>query len=179
MRYPKMAFLLLLSVIFTSCGARKKVSNHSVEVVNYSSKTPDEIKVVKASGEDAKTFKVIENALDYVGTKYRYGGTTKKGMDCSGLIYTAFLQEDIALPRTSRDMSLLGNRLNLDEVVPGDFLFFETSKKKKVINHVGLVVELDAENIYFIHSTSSRGVIVSALAENYWREHFVMARRVQ
>lgn len=123
--------------------------------------------------------KVSENAKAFVGTKYKYGGTTKRGMDCSGLIYTAFLQEDIAIPRTSRAMSHLGNRLNLREVEIGDLLFFETDKKKRVINHVGLVVDRESDEIYFIHSTTSRGVIISSLDENYWKQNFVMARSIQ
>ena len=76
-------------------------------------------------------------------------------------------------------MSLRGDRLNLDEVSIGDLLFFETNKKKKVINHVGLIVDLAEDAILFIHSTTSRGVIISSMNEDYWRDHFVMARRVQ
>lgn len=99
-------------------------------------------------------------------------------MDCSGLIYSAFIEEDISMPRTSRAMSLEGKRLYIKEVEPGDLLFFETNKNKKVINHVGLVVDVNDQQIYFIHASTSSGVIISSLSENYWNEHFVMARRV-
>ena len=99
-------------------------------------------------------------------------------MDCSGLVYTSFKTEDVELPRTSRAMSLQGTRLKLDEVNEGDLLFFETNKNRKVINHVGLVVGFNDEDILFIHSTSSRGVIVSNFSEAYWQNAFVMARRV-
>jgi len=75
-------------------------------------------------------------------------------------------------------MSLEGERLSLGDVNIGDLLFFETSKNRKVINHVGLVVEIQPGHIWFIHSSTSKGVIISSLADNYWFEHFVMARRV-
>lgn len=127
---------------------------------------------------DLKAHKIVEFAREYEGTRYKYGGTDKRGMDCSGLVYISFLEEGIPLPRTSRDMSLLGQRLYLEEVSVGDLLFFETNKNRKVINHVGLVVEVNNNGIYFIHSSTSRGVIITSLSEAYWNNNFVMARRV-
>ena len=121
---------------------------------------------------------VIENAMEFMGVKYKYGGTTKKGMDCSGLIYTAFLKEDIELPRVSRYMALEGEALDLGEVIPGDLLFFQTNKNKKVINHVGLVVRTEDNDIKFIHSSTSKGVITSSINERYWKGVYVAARRV-
>ena len=165
MRLNINALILLVLLTMGSCGTSKK-----------SFRTADRNTVLNS---DDHMQRVSEKAKAFVGTRYKYGGTTKKGMDCSGLIYTSFLSEGIAIPRTSRDMSKLGKRLNLKEVEVGDLLFFETNKKKKVINHVGLVVETPTQDIFFIHSTSSRGVIISSLAENYWRENFVMARRVK
>lgn len=167
MMLKKTIFLLPLIVLMVSCG----ISKRSVQSENTS--------VSEKRAADPVMLRVSENAKTFVGTKYKYGGTTKKGMDCSGLIYTAFLEEDISMPRTSRDMSHLGKRLNLREVEVGDLLFFETDKKKKVINHVGLVVDRKPDEIYFIHSTTSRGVIISTMEENYWKQNFVMARRVK
>lgn len=169
-----------------SCGARKNVrtpeNSSSKETIITASTEPsiEEVEELEISANrDIITSKIAENAIAFLGTRYQYGGTSDKGMDCSGLVYTAFLKEEISLPRTSRDISLQGVRLNLDEVQKGDLLFFETNKKRRVINHVGLIVDVGEQEIFFIHSTTSRGVIISSLSEKYWQEHFVMARRVQ
>ncbi|MBT8281658.1 MAG: C40 family peptidase [Muriicola sp.] len=121
---------------------------------------------------------IINTAMTFTGVKYKYGGTTRKGMDCSGLLYVSFLEHDIYLPRVSYYMANEGKKLRLEEVSKGDLLFFTTSKRRKRINHVGLVVAVDGEDIRFIHSTTSRGVIVSSLKEGYWNYAFVKATRV-
>lgn len=185
----KAKFLLLLLPFFLiSCGAQKPNQSHTSTQelfpakISYIDHTVEEL----VEGEEEEEIEeerpfhaVVDYAKNFLGTSYRYGGTTGDGMDCSGLVFTSFLSQEITLPRSSRDMSLLGERLNLDEVSIGDLLFFETNKRKKVINHVGLIVELAANTILFIHSTSSRGVIISRMDEDYWKEHFVMARRIQ
>ena len=71
-----------------------------------------------------------------------------------------------------------GKEIRLKEVTKGDLVFFKTSRKAKKINHVGLVVAIDDGEIKFIHSTSSRGVIVSSLKEGYWNAAFIKATRV-
>lgn len=182
----KVTGMILLTLLLTSCGASKKrmATEHEKNKIEQSivRSAPPQNKIRTAppetEPEDNRVYNITAFAKDFEGTKYRYGGTTRDGMDCSGLVYTSFLQENIPLPRSSRDMAHEGERLSLVEVNIGDLLFFETDKNKKVINHVGLVVEIQPGHIYFIHSTSSRGVIISSLAENYWIEHFVMARRV-
>ncbi|WP_324720912.1 C40 family peptidase [Salinimicrobium sp. HB62] len=175
--------LLLVTISLTSCGARKGVPSATQKAQEKSAgyaDLPDFIDLTDEVIEDleTETFNIIDHALQFLGTKYKYGGTTPDGMDCSGLVYTCFLQNDISLPRSSKEMAQLGEQLELGNVRTGDLLFFITDRRKKNINHVGLVVELDADNIYFIHSSTSRGVIISALNENYWRDHFVMARRI-
>lgn len=186
MRFFKFVLFILLPVIMTSCGARKNVpvsKDHYSEKTDVTESTEPSEEIAEepeiSSNRNLIISKITDNAIEFLGTRYQYGGTSDKGMDCSGLIYTAFLKEEISLPRTSRDISLQGVRLNLDEVQKGDLLFFETNKKRRVINHVGLIVDVGEKEIFFIHSTTSRGVIISSLAEKYWQEHFVMARRVQ
>lgn len=183
MKIWKFLALLLLIISLTSCGARKGIESSPKVVEDKNTgyaELPDFIDLTDEIPEDLdlETFNIIDHALQFLGTKYKYGGTTPDGMDCSGLIYTCFLQNNIELPRSSRDMARLGEKLDLPEVRLGDLLFFITDRRKKNINHVGLVVELDPDNIFFIHSSTSRGVIVSTLNENYWRQHFVMARRI-
>ncbi len=185
----RIAGMLLFALIFTSCGSSQKTqfaenaSSPEKPVVHRPIKaaapqTRINTASPKAEPEDNRVYNITSFARDHEGTPYKFGGTTRSGMDCSGLVYTSFLQENIPLPRSSRDMSLKGDRLSLEEVNIGDLLFFETDKNKKVINHVGLVVEIQPGHIFFIHSSTSRGVIISSLADNYWWDHFVMARRL-
>lgn len=183
---PRLTLFLILGSLLISCGTPKtrtsRQSKESIVTERETKLAPPQNKMntapPEAKPEDNRVYNITSHALDFKGTKYKYGGTTRDGMDCSGLVYTSFLKEDIALPRSSRDMSLQGERLSLIDVNIGDLLFFETDKNKKVINHVGLVVEIQPGHILFIHSSTSRGVIISSLADNYWFEHFVMARRV-
>lgn len=125
-----------------------------------------------------KSEDIVSTALTYTGVKYKYGGMTRKGMDCSGLLYVAFQEHKIYLPRVSYYMANEGKKIDLREVSKGDLLFFTTSKRRKRINHVGLVVAVEGEDIRFIHSTTSRGVIVSSLKEGYWNYAFVKATRI-
>lgn len=128
--------------------------------------------------DDIKVLNIIDIATSFNGTKYKFGGTTSAGMDCSGLVYTAFKEEEIHLPRSSRDMSTRGDKISFQEISKGDLVFFKTNRNRNVINHVGLVVEVLPGKVLFIHSTSSLGVIISSLDERYWNESFAEARRI-
>ncbi|WP_299057205.1 C40 family peptidase [uncultured Polaribacter sp.] len=126
----------------------------------------------------SKSAKIIAKALEYKGVRYKFGGTTKKGMDCSGIVYVAYASEKVNLPRVSREMAKVGKQTTLRNVVKGDLLFFKTNRKYRKINHVGLVVSHKKGSIRFVHATSSRGVIVSSLSEKYWKNAFVKAVKV-
>ncbi len=124
-----------------------------------------------------KADQIINTALTFSGTRYKWGGTTKKGMDCSGLLYVSFSEHDVELPRVSRDMAEKGRKVKLKNIEKGDLIFFKT-KRGRSINHVGMVVAIEGDEIKFIHASSSRGVIVSSLREGYWNSAFVKATRV-
>lgn len=182
MSCQKLLLLILIPVMLTSCGARKRIAEAPLNFSEEFSPEESPSEYMELPEETVETeapeLSIIDHALSYLGTTYRYGGTSNAGMDCSGLVYTAFSQKDIQLPRSSREMATQGETLKLDEVEIGDLLFFITDKRKKTINHVGLVVELAGDVIQFIHSTTSAGVIISSLQERYWQEHFVLARRI-
>ena len=120
----------------------------------------------------------METAKTFTGVRYKYGGTTKKGMDCSGLVTTAFKKEDILLPRTTSQLAVTGDWVDVKEVQKGDLLFFATRKNSRTVNHVGIVTNTRSGYVEFIHSTTSRGVITSELSEKYWYFAFVQARRI-
>lgn len=135
--------------------------------------------VVKANKNNTtKVDKIVTNALQYKGVSYKYGGTTRQGMDCSGLIYVAYGSQNVQLPRVSRNMAKAGRKVAVSNVKKGDLLFFKTNKNSNTINHVGLVVSHKNGQIRFVHASTSRGVIVSTLSEKYWKNAFVKATSI-
>lgn len=119
---------------------------------------------------------VIDTALSYLGTPYRYGGTNRKGMDCSGLVGVSFQKANISLSRSANEMAKQGEEVKLKNAQIGDLIFFSTGKNNR-ISHVGIVVET-GESIKFIHSSTSRGVIISSLNESYWKKAYRKIKRV-
>jgi cell wall-associated NlpC family hydrolase len=120
---------------------------------------------------------LINSASENLGANYRSGGTTPEGYDCSGLMFATFSKFDIILPRSSNEMSRLGTVLNPDEIKKGDLIFFRTNKKS-IINHVGMVTEVLQDEIKFIHSATSSGVIISSTKEPYYSKSFAQANRI-
>jgi cell wall-associated NlpC family hydrolase len=133
----------------------------------------------KAKLRDKTVANVIKTAKTYTGTPYLWGGTTRSGLDCSGLTLNAFKAADITLPRTADAQALLGEKVKVKELQPGDLLFFATGKKKREITHVGIVTELKAkDNIKFIHASTSLGVVETNLFSDYFFKRFKLARRI-
>ncbi|TCI85212.1 C40 family peptidase [Tenacibaculum sp. M341] len=149
------------------------------EKQNVSSTTNNEVvSVEQVSVNVSKADEVIEIADSYKGVGYKFGGTDNNGMDCSGLVYTSFKKIGIQLPRTSKAMSAKGSKIDLNNVQRGDLIFFNIDRLQGNINHVGLVVDTDNYNVVFIHSSTSKGVTVSSLEEDYWKDAFVVVKRV-
>ncbi len=126
-------------------------------------------------GEPAPDRKeIVRFAKTFVGTPYRSGGTSYKGVDCSGLVFTVYREFDIKLPRTSLDQSHVGQAIDPSKLKPADLVFFKTSKRSSV-THVGIY----AGGGKFVHaSTSHRKVRVDELDDAYYRGRFTGARRV-
>ena len=111
------------------------------------------------------------DAPNWIGIPYRWGGTTRRGIDCS-----AFVQQfvrgtlGVELPRTTASQRYEGVSVERDELRPGDLVFF----RRRGVRHVGVYLSGDE----FIHASSSRGVTISDLTSDYWTRYYWMARRV-
>lgn len=190
----KIFFLLLILLCYSSCKSSKKAKGS--QPAASSSKVIIENRTVETIGEETifseskntntenltlsetKTDGIVEYAKKFQGVRYKFGGTTEKGMDCSGLVFESYRAFNVILPRISRDMAKRGEKINLRQVEKGDLLFFNTGNRRNDINHVGLVVSSENGTIKFIHATTSAGVIISSITESYWEKAFEEARRI-
>jgi len=109
----------------------------------------------------------------FFGIRYRFGGQTPEGFDCSGFV--RFMYDRVfsmRLPRTSREMSTIGKKVERSELKPGDLIFFQTKGSR--INHVGIFVGNDT----FVHSSLSKGITEDKLQQKYYDKRFAGAVRV-
>lgn len=121
--------------------------------------------------------KLIQSASEMIGVRYRSGGTSTSGFDCSGLMYSTFAAFDIKLPRSSIEQASIGEKINNENAQKGDLIFFKTNGRSR-INHVGMVVEVAEGEIKFIHSSTHSGVIISSTKEPYYERNFAQVNRV-
>lgn len=135
---------------------------------------------IKASIIREKTIdQILSQAHTYLGTPYRYGGTTRNGIDCSAFVLSAYGEgSGVALPRVASAQSTEGELVEKDKLEKGDLLFFSTKGGR--ISHVGIVEEVTPEGeIKFIHSSTSHGVAITSLTNSsYWSAKYRFAKRI-
>ena len=150
----KITTILLFSAILFSCGVAKK-----------------------ARIRQSKVNTIIQKARSYTGVPYKWGGTTRSGMDCSGLLLNAFKSIGMTIPRTAAEQSRYGTKVRKKHLKPGDWVFFAAGKKRRKVTHVGMVTVVKGHTIKFIHASSSLGVVEATLTSNYYQKIYRGARR--
>lgn len=151
----KIAFSLLVLYSLSACGASRE--------------SPPPANISKADSPVVK--KLYTHYNEWRGVRYREGGQSKSGVDCSGFVQLAYKQKlNKNIPRSTELMSSSGESVNMKNLRPGDVVFFKTGSKKR---HVGIYVSKGE----FIHASSSRGVMKSKLSNPYWSDAYWMSRR--
>ncbi len=110
---------------------------------------------------------IITTATRYIGTPYRWAGTTPAGFDCSGFVMTVYSMNGLAIRRMADEQYYGGNKLKKEDLTTGDLVFFSTYGPG--VTHVGIYMGDDK----FIHSSSRRGVTISSLNDPYYKARFL------
>ena len=120
----------------------------------------------------AKVAAVIATAKKYIGTPYKFGGTTPKAFDCSGYLQYVFQENGMMLPRTADEQFKLGRNAKTAELEAGDLVFFETYEKGA--SHCGIYLGGGK----FIHASTSKGVRIDELSSDYWNAHYYGGKHI-
>lgn len=193
-RFAPLVPLALVTLLF-GCAAhtpvseqapQQQVSNNSVTAQSSSERFQQELETDKelANFAEGKSYQlpvladsILERGMSLIGTRYRFGGTSEAGFDCSGFIGYLFREEaGMNLPRSTREMINVDAPLvSRSALKPGDLLFFATNGRRGRVSHAGIYL---GDN-QFIHSSSrkSGGVRVDSLGDSYWSKTFIEAKR--
>ena len=170
---------LFVMTFLVSCGSSKRVVKRTIPTKTVV-ESP-ELKTLSShySGNvNGQIKEILRDAEKYLGAPYKYAGNTSAGFDCSGLVSKVFDENNLKIPRRSEDQSKKGKEISIKEAKPGDLVFFATSGGTRV-SHVGIVHDIGNKGeVTFIHSSTSKGVIISSLNERYWNKAYLFARRV-
>jgi len=174
MKFRTSLFLLVCTLsLLSSCSLFRKTAKKPETTVGFSFYS-DHSRLLGFPLSGNENPDLIREVASWIGSPYRYGGNTRAGTDCSGMVQQVFLTVyGIALPRNSNEIANFSKRVRKTQLQVGDLVFFETSSRR-TINHVGVFLG----NNKFIHSTTSRGVIVSDLDETYWKRTYARSGRV-
>jgi cell wall-associated NlpC family hydrolase len=117
---------------------------------------------------------IMQQIIDWVGTRYHFGGVARQGIDCSAFTREVFRRSfNVELPRTANEQSGLGKKVSKDELHFGDLVFFHTASYAPV-SHVGIYVG----DGLFANASCSRGVTVSSLDSKYWAKRYLFGKRL-
>jgi cell wall-associated NlpC family hydrolase len=119
--------------------------------------------------------RMIMQIINYLGTPYKFGGNSRKGVDCSAFTQTIMLEVfNLEIPRSTLGQVKIGREVPRDELEFGDLIFFNT-RRRQIPGHVGIYLW----DKYFAHSSTKHGVILSSMESGYYDRKFYSARRIE
>ncbi|MCD7936438.1 MAG: NlpC/P60 family protein [Tannerellaceae bacterium] len=165
-------FTISLSILcLTSCGSSRRTPSSPAAVREVSARLG-----VPVTSKD--NFRLYSEAASWIGTPYRYGGTSRNGIDCSG--FTSHIYREVYRKNISRSTTDIlkknCHKIRKGKLREGDLVFFNTTgKKKKTPTHVGIYLK-DGK---FVHASTSKGVMVNHLSEPYYARTWLTGGRVK
>jgi len=173
-------FLISFSCLISFSGrAQNDIVDDSTELeefINFLSSENDSVNASNGQHMDD----IISYAKNFLGTPYHYGGTTPAGFDCSGFINYVMGNFGLTLTRTSYGLAEFGENVLLSEIRPGDLMFFKGRNANSTgVGHVALCIESSENGIKFIHSATSRGVVIDNFnTSKYYIPRYIKAKRL-
>lgn len=176
-----LVFVLILALFSNSASANRHHHKRPAHRVDSTVIKKDKFILENAITNVADT--VVENLISFskqfLGTPYKYSGTTANGFDCSGFVGYLFKSKGMDLPRNSSAMAKVGESVEKDNLKPGDLVFFKGRSRRSGVGHVGMVVQASDSGIFIVHSSTSRGVVVEDITKSaYFKNRFIKAKRV-
>lgn len=185
-------FLLLIVSVFilSSCGNFKIVTINDVKNNKTSSGSKDNTlknkvevsntgKTEKLKESQLKAEKVVEAARQQLGTPHILKNPKNKtATDCSGMTCKSYSVIDVKLPPTTTGQAEMGKFVPKNELQKGDLVFFTSKKNNGRVSHVGLISRIEDGKTFFIHTSTSRGVVEDDFYMQHWQDNFVTARRI-
>lgn len=173
------------TVVSASPMAQLAVLPTSIQKQVALAKQPDVAapEAVAPEADESYDIPVIQDLLGFarkhLSSRYRSGGTSPSGFDCSGFVRYCFTKFGVSLPHSSAAQAGIGAKIDREFAKPGDLIFFNGhAAGKSRVGHVGIITEVINNQIKFIHSASSGGVKFDFLNADYYRKRFVTIRRV-
>jgi len=155
LRLLKPLAVLLLSLWLTACGWMQTQQSSDITNPDWAEQT------------------LYSQYNEWKTVRYRAGGMSKHGVDCSGFVYLTFnTRFDIHLPRSTSEQVRVGHEIPQRDLVAGDLVFFRTGKVQR---HVGIYLE----DRKFLHASTERGVMISSLDDRYWSRAYWKSMRVR
>lgn len=172
MKFFKSLTILVIGIFLISAGGCKT----SKLKIPYSENSQQPYLIIDENSLSADRKEILRESREWLGVPYKYGGNSREeGVDCSGMVLMVYLNAvDKKLPRNSAAQAEFCHKLHPTDVKPGDLVFFATGKDPEKVSHVGIM--LDSEN--FIHSSASKGVMISQITLPYWTRTFMLYGRV-